>query len=46
MATDLVTRDQVEKMLADAEHQYAKNLIEDFRWPLDCGQPMGGQKPG
>ena len=41
MATDLVTREQVEQMLADAEQHTSKELIEDFRWILDAEQTMG-----
>jgi hypothetical protein len=41
MAKAGITREYVEGLVATAEAQCSKELIEDYRWILDCGQNMG-----
>jgi hypothetical protein len=41
MTEQLITREEVTAMVADAERIYPVFLLEDFRWTLDCGRPMG-----
>ena len=41
MTEQLLTREQVEVMVATAEGECPASLIEDYSWTLDCGQVMG-----